>query len=155
MATVTPDYALYLLMRKDMDSLNHAGKMVAQGAHAANHAAASIGQGKFGPVAMAAFAEWEKSTPQGFGTTLVVSSIVDRYGCRRALQLTDITMIVENAVSYGVPAGVTNDPTYPLFDGGTTHAFSCSTCGWVFGARKDIAPFVGNLTLQPADPKAH
>src|SRR5688572_15156143 len=103
------ELVLYLLMRKDMDSLNHAGKMVAQGAHAANHAAFEIGHNKFGATAMTQFAQWEKSTTQGFGTTIVLSGIHTVKGSGR-LTMSDITRIVEAAKARGIPAGITLDP---------------------------------------------
>ena len=144
------DYVLCLLIRKDMDSLQHAGKMIAQGAHAANHAAAEIGKGIFGTPPMMIFSQWEKSTAQGFGTTLIFSGIIDRRG-HRGLTLDDITKIVDFAKGHGVAAGVTHDPSYPLHDGNTVHAIPCDTCGWLFGAKDQLSIFTRPLTLQPAE----
>ncbi len=153
MVDTIQDFALFILMRKDMDSLNHAGKMVAQGAHAANHAASEIGKGAFGTTAMMNFSLWEKSTPQGFGTTLVFSGIVDNRKGLRGLSIYDITHIVDSARAFGIAAGLTHDPSYPLHDGGTVHGFPCDTCGWMFGSRDRLWPLSSNLSLQPAAPE--
>jgi len=132
------DFALFLLMRKDMDSLRHTGKLIAQGAHAANHAASEIGRNKFGPTAMARFGTWEKSTEQGFGTTLVFGGIIDE-GYERGLRIEDIRTIVECVKTAGHPAGIVIDPSYPLHDGDVIHGFPCETTGWLFGSKNRIS----------------
>lgn len=149
------DFVLYLLVRKDMASLCHAGKMMAQCAHAANHAASEIGSNKFGAIAMSRFAAWEKSTPQHFGTTIVYGGIVapipGRSGTeQRVLRIDDIQTIVEHAKLSGHPAGIVTDPTYPLTDGQVVHAFPCQTVGWMFGLRKELAFLTDYLILHPS-----
>lgn len=138
------DFILYLFLRKDMDSLNHAGKMIAQGAHAANHAATAIAAGQFGAKVMQQFSQWEKQTSQGFGTTIVFGRVFDR-----PLTIQDIRLLVEEATRFGFAAGVTHDPTYPLLDGKTLHTFPCDTCGWIFGSKAELAFLLQKFDLHP------
>jgi hypothetical protein len=155
MVTEKKEYVLYILMRKDMLSLNHAGKMVAQGAHAANHCASMISSSKFGPEIMAQFHAWENSTQQGFGTTIVLGTISDRAPSgkqllSRPLKISDIQSIIETALVGGFAAGITHDPSYPLQDGATMHQFPCDTCGWIFGTKKDLAGLLKSIDLHGA-----
>lgn len=142
------DFALFLLMRKDMESLHHTGKLIAQGAHAANYAAFEIGRNKFGPTAMARFGAWEKSTEQGYGVTLVFGGIIDE-GYKRGLRIDDIRTIVECLKAAGHPAGIVTDPSYPLHDGDVIHGFPCETAGWFFGSKNEFQLILKNLTLYP------
>jgi hypothetical protein len=142
------DFVLYILMRKDMDSLNHMGKAIAQGAHAANHAAALIGSGAFGPRAMTDFRVWEKETAQGFGTVIVLGGVYD-HQVGVGIRLSDIKAVVEMAAAVGIAAGVTHDPSYPLQDGNVVHAFPCDTCGWLFGSKTQLAPLLKDFILHP------
>ncbi len=146
------DGVLYILLRKDMDSLNHAGKMVAQGAHAANHAPAAIGSLAFGTALRTAWMAWEKSTPQGFGTTIVLGGIADVWDQFqrkpvRGLTIADIRVTVEAAVKVGYAGAIVNDPTYPLQDGKTLHGFPCDTCGWIFGSKAGLQHVLRDLVL--------
>lgn len=139
------DPFLYLMIRKDMNSLNHAGKMVAQGAHAANHAADQLNRGKFGPENRTAFMAWEKSTDQAFGTTIVLGSYDGE-----PLTIGVIRNLVTNAIKLGYAGGIITDPTYPLFDGGVTHLFTCDTAGWIFGSKSGLEISMSRLSLHPA-----
>jgi hypothetical protein len=143
------DPILYIMIRKDMNSLNHAGKMVAQGAHAANHAADQLNRAKFGSENRTAFMAWEKSTDQAFGTTIVLGLVFDEPLTMQAIEDT-----VRIAVNIGYAGGIIHDPTYPLHDGGVVHAFPCNTAGWIFGSKADLAPVLKYLKLHPADPTA-
>jgi peptidyl-tRNA hydrolase len=142
------DFTLYLLMRKDMESFEHTGKMIAQGAHAANHAAEAIGSNQFGLDAMTQFAAWQKQTPQGFGTTIVFGGR-DSHSGKVGLTIEDIRIVVANARRLNIPAAVINDPGYPLRDGETMHAFPCDTCGWLFGSKADVQQVTEPLVLHP------
>lgn len=133
------DLVLYILMRKDMASLNHTGKAIAQAAHAANHAAESIAQNEFGTSVMAQFARWQKQSNQGFGTTLVMGGYHSRYGGDKPATIYDIRKTVERSRTIGFAAAVVTDPSYPLQDGATMHNFPCETCGWVFGAKEALS----------------
>ena len=142
--------ALYILMRSDLDSLNP-GKMVAQGAHAANQAAFEMRKlrervnhpnsgGATKTVAndrlLDMFEQWETSTPQGFGVTLCLDVTGE-----------ELPLVVEAAKSSGFAAGVTHDPSYPLRDGGVTHSLPLDTCGYVFGNKPDLGILLGQFDL--------
>lgn len=142
------DTMLYILPRKDMDSLNHAGKMAAQVAHAANHAADQIQQAKFGPANRTAWMAWEKSTEQGFGTTIVFGSILNT-----PLTIDSIRAIVQAAIAMGYAGGIVHDPTYPLQDGKVVHLIPIDTCGWVFGSKTGLEPVLKYLNLHGEDSK--
>lgn len=151
---VVNDYILYVLIRKDMHSLNHAGKMGAQIAHAANFAAFSIGNADYGSSNRNGWLAWEKSTQQGFGTTIVLGGInlvsSDKL-TRGGLSIDQIREIVERVCSLGFAAGIVNDPTYPLLDGKTMHGFPCDTCAFIFGSKTGLEPHLKSLILHPAD----
>lgn len=111
------DPTLYILMRNDMDSLNP-GKGMAQAAHAANHFTATIeSYSEF----QDEFNEWEKSTAQNFGRTIVL-----------AVSSEELLKMTDAAGKAHLLYGLIIDPTYPLQDGDTTHLLSLMTCGWIF-----------------------
>lgn len=155
-----PNPYLYLLIRKDLPSLNP-GKAVAHGAHAAN---------QFTFEANAAMAErvsgwqvqydrWINSTPSGFGTTITLH--VNYHELRAAVKV---------AKALGFRAGETYDPSYPYE---TTHEIArliqhpeefppvprgngtvvCFrrelTAGYVFGDKDELRPVLGNFPLMP------
>jgi Peptidyl-tRNA hydrolase PTH2 len=140
------DGMLYILIRKDMNSLNHAGKMVAQGAHAANHAADMLNNAKFGVDNRTAWMTWEKSTEQAFGSTIVLGKIFND-----PLTIQDIQDTVQVAIRLGYAGAIVHDPTYPLQDGQTLHSLPIDTCGWIFGSKADLAPVLKYLKLHPED----
>ena len=101
---------LYILMRTDLDSMNP-GKAMAQASHAGSAFARNAEPGY--NVDEKLYEEWRQSTPQGFGTVLVLG--VTEVQMRTAVQI---------AESFGVdrfPCDIIHDPTYPLQDGDTTH----------------------------------
>ena len=129
---------LYILMRTDMDSMNP-GKAMAQASHASNAFVSNAEPGY--NVDEELFNAWQESTPQKFGTVLV-------------LGVTEVQMrtAVEVAESFGVdrfPCDIIHDPTYPLQDGDTTHFIPVDTCGYIFGDKDDelLQAIVGNFSL--------
>ena len=117
---------LYILMRTDMDSMNP-GKAMAQASHASNAFVSNAEPGYY--VDENLFNDWQDSTPQGFGTVLVL-------GVTEAQMRT----AVEVAESFGVdkfPCDIIHDPTYPLQDSDTTHFIPVDTCGYIFGDKED------------------
>lgn len=142
-----PEPYLYILMRSDMDSLNP-GKMVAQGAHAANYfafemrkAALTVAErGSTAPKglqrATALFRQWETSTPQGFGVTICLD--VDEYS---------LPLVVNAAHDMGMTAGIVHDPSYPLMDGKVLHLLPLNTCGFVFGDKPKLEALLGQFSL--------
>ena len=117
---------LYILMRTDMDSMNP-GKAMAQASHASNAFVSNAEPGY--NVDENLFNDWQDSTPQGFGTVLVLGVTEDQ-----------MRTAVEVAESFGVdkfPCDIIHDPTYPLQDGDTTHFIPVDTCGYIFGDKED------------------
>ena len=114
-------------MRTDLDSMNP-GKAMAQASHAGSTFVHNAEPGY--NVDEELFNAWQKETPQGFGTVLV-------------LGVTEVQMRTAVAVaeSFGVdkfPCEIIHDPTYPLQDGDTTHFIPVDTCGYIFGDKENI-----------------
>tara|TARA_S200000501_G_C20769652_1_gene719978 strand:- start:807 stop:1214 length:408 start_codon:yes stop_codon:yes gene_type:complete len=131
---------LYILMRTDMDSMNP-GKAMAQASHASNAFVSNAEPGY--NVDEELFNAWQQSTPQGFGTVLVIEVNEDQ-----------MRTAVEVAESFGVdtfPCDIIHDPTYPLQDGDTTHFIPVDTCGYIFGDKDDtvLQSIVRNFELHP------
>ena len=129
---------LYILMRTDMDSMNP-GKAMAQASHASNAFVSNAEPGY--NIDEELFNAWQESTPQKFGTVLV-------------LGVTEVQMrtAVEVAESFGVdkfPCDIIHDPTYPLQDGDTTHFIPVDTCGYIFGDKDDalLEAIIGKFEL--------
>ena len=117
---------LYILMRTDLDSMNP-GKAMAQASHASNAFVSNAEPGY--NIDEELFNAWQQSTPQGFGTVLVL-------GVTEAQMRTAVSV----AESFGVdrfPCDIIHDPTYPLQDGDTTHLIPVDTCGYIFGDKED------------------
>ena len=146
-AVKEPEPYLYILMRSDMDSLNP-GKMVAQGAHAANYFAFQMRQaatvvaerGSTAPKdlqrAAALFRQWETSTPQGFGVTICLDVDGD-----------SLPKVVDGAIMMGMTTGIVHDPSYPLVDGAVCHLLPLDTCGFVFGDKSKLEALLGRFNL--------
>ena len=132
---------LYILMRSDLDSLNP-GKMVAQGAHAANqftHEMDTIiaGMEQNNPVASYfLYQSWKTSTPHGFGVTICLD-----------VSGQQLPLVVSAAKRANFVAGVTHDPSYPLLDGKVLHLLPLDTCGYVFGDKSDLRILLGQFDL--------
>lgn len=135
---------LYILMRNDLASMNP-GKAIAQGSHAANafdrHFHAFSQEANTRPVnsgvcgaSIKAFAEWENSTPQGFGTVLTLEG-----------KMVDISTTITVFKALGYIASVVHDPTYPIVDGDIVHHIPLDTCGYIFIPDKETDPVVGAL----------
>lgn len=127
---------LYILMRSDLDSLNP-GKMVAQGAHAANQFTHEMDDlvtmsGKENDL----YNQWKTSTPDGFGVTICLDV--------NGNQLKGVVTFAKRA---GFAAGVTHDPSYPLLDGSVLHLLPLDTCGYVFGDKSDLRALLGRFGL--------
>ena len=137
MEPVESPYALYILMRTDLDSLN-AGKAMAQASHAygalKQRARSHSGIQK-------EFLTWMGQTDQDFGNTLVL-------GAKEG----DIGEVLDHASRlYGknTMSGWVHDPTYPLRDGEVTHLIPLNTCAYLFARRADAKELVGHLGLHP------
>ena len=144
------DPYLYILMRSDLDSLNP-GKMVAQGAHAANQfthkveafqEAVKSDEDASHPTnakqqyVVNLFSQWKTSTPDGFGVTICLDILGDQ-----------LPLVVDAANNFRCIAGVTRDPSYPILDGKVIHSLPLDTCGYVFGDKSDLRILLGQFDL--------
>ena len=126
---------LYILMRTDLDSMNP-GKAMAQASHASNAFVSNAEPGY--NVDEELFNAWQQSTPQGFGTVLVLG--VTESQMRGAVTVAD---------QCGFMSDIVHDPTYPLRDGDTVHFIPLDTCAYVFGDKDDeiLQSLLGNFEL--------
>ncbi len=154
---------LYILMRNDLASLNP-GKMVAQGAHAANmfqtamerlasnvparevEDPAPAGE-QFDPAIAAAnahffkveiFKKWQASA-RDFGTTITLGvsgrELTQLIGWAKTNQL--------------MVADIVLDPTYPLMDGKFLHLIPLETCGYIFADKSHTSGLLSGVDLLP------
>lgn len=143
---------LYILMRTDMPSMT-TGRAMAQASHASNAFVHRWSKDK-------AVQEWQKETPYGFGTAIVLACNEDQ-----------LFTAVKNAQVAGVHSMVVEDPEYgrripnelvrlidtanevsprvPNNDGTTTIYTREATCGYVFGEKEQCQEFIGHLKLHP------
>lgn len=133
------DPRLYILMRTDLVSMN-SGKGMAQAAHASNafvhhvnNAVKTVTDDTFVHV-------WQKQTPQGFGTTIVLAVPDEK----------TMQELVESAIADGFFAGIVHDPGYPVRDGRVTHEIPLNTCAYIFLPEPDkVMGTLGRLPLHP------
>lgn len=120
---------LFILMRSDMDSMNP-GKAMAQAAHAATAFEKKIAT--YGGEYAELYKEWAGSTPQGFGTKIVLD----------AGNESNINEILFDAERSGelVVYDIINDPTYPIRDGSVVHYIPVNTCAYVFTDVENWSP---------------
>lgn len=122
MSGTATDPRLWILMRSDMVSMNP-GKAMAQATHAANAMVHCIKNAKCKDD-KALLAKWEKETPEGFGTCIVLD-----VGTESHLKDT-----IQDALEIdGTSGNSIFDPSYPIKDGTVTHLVNVRTCGWIFG----------------------
>lgn len=136
------DDRLYIIMRRDLDSLNP-GKAVAQGAHAATmflSAAQNNAKYEYGRVV-----KWLGK--RGFGTKICLAAGGPRPGNKDESWI--LEAVVKQAKEAGHLAGLVKDPTYPLRDGSVTHLIPVITCAYVFGGAQELKPILGNMSLMP------
>jgi hypothetical protein len=130
-------YALYILMRTDLASLNP-GKAMAQ----SNHAYGALKKRVRSHIVLQPkFIEWMGTTEQEFGTTLVL-------GAKEG----EIKLVLDRASRYfgkTTLSGWVYDPTYPVCDGEITHLVPLNTCAFLFASREDSIDLVGHLDLHP------
>ena len=136
---------LYILVRNDLASLNP-GKAIAQACHAANQMMHTFpgflddltDRGNIADHRRWAelYNEWILSA-KGFGTTISLS--VNEKEMRQSVKV---------AQGFGLHAGITHDPSYPLMDGQTLHLIPLDTCAFIF-ADKDDCWFLNRFSLVP------
>ncbi len=127
---------LYILMRTDLESMNP-GKSMAQASHASN-AFVHLADSGYN---VRLFEEWKESTPQGFGTVLVLG--VNEAQMRTAVHVAD------SCGTDQIVCGIVHDPTYPIVDGDTVHHVPLDTCAYVFGDKEDplLSSILQNFSL--------
>ena len=101
--------------------------MAQEATHASNAAIHKIRTDKQYNYMKPLLAKWEKETPQGYGTCIVLDAINEE----------EIKAAVYLAEDVGGCAGVVKDPSYPLKDGKVTHFLDIVTCAYVFGDAND------------------
>lgn len=141
-------HVLYLVPRTDLQSMN-AGKMAAQACHGQRYADSILGCPQGTALARshgwsdsnhAAYQDWCRETPQGFGTTIVLAGGT----CE------NLHAVVSEARALGLAAGVVHDPSYPVQDGSVFHHIPLDTVAWVFVPSPGIASCrIGTLELYP------
>ncbi len=122
----------YILMRNDVASLT-VGRQMAQASHAASAIAERMDRSERHNTAWKCWAKWERSTKQGFGTTIVLSV------SEKEMRDTITVALMARSQEESFTAGIITDPTYAVKDGDITHIVSLDTCGYILGDRDSEA----------------
>ena len=122
----------YILMRNDVASLT-VGRQMAQASHAASAIAERMERAERYDTAWECWAKWERSTKQGFGTTIVLSV------SEKEMRDTVAVALMSRSQEKSFTAGIITDPTYAVKDGDITHIVSLDTCGYILGDRDSEA----------------
>ena len=131
---MSSECVLYIIMRTDIASLTP-GKGMAQASHAYGALKSRIRSALY---MQPAYLTWMDTTPQGFGTTIVLGG--NEAGIQRALDTI-------YRLNLQVLADWVTDPTYPIKDGEILHLINLKTCAYVFGTRELCADVVGSFVL--------
>ena len=143
---------LYILMRTDLPSMG-CGRAAAQASHAANAFIHKHGNTKDAKA-------WTASTPQGFGTAIVLGASMD-----------EISVATKKAESQGFATQLIVDPDYAISISAEIVPFLNKelkgikieqsekdptkyiihrqeiTCAYIFGNKDELAPILGELPL--------
>ena len=147
------DLRLYVLMRNDLQSLT-VGRCMAQANHAASVFEHEFANSVKGP--RADVKEWKNQTKQGFGTCIVLAASKEQInalfdgGLKRWAgkgKVIDPDYVIR--VTHEVASFMRNVKFIPESADENTIAFSRSemTCAYVFGTKKELDPFLGELLL--------
>lgn len=133
------DIRLYLLVRSDLPSMN-AGKAIAQGSHAANHALFNLKKSR-NQQFKKWLKEWENQANidgacQGFGTCISLM-------CNEE----ELNGVLDLNRANGMPAGFVIDTTYPYQFQNQRLFMPAKTAGWIFGPQRDLRTY--GLRLYP------
>ena len=157
------DYTLYILMRNDLPSMS-TGRAMAQASHASNAFIHSVSKNK--PKSVKG---WQEQTTQGFGTAIVLAanlhtisavfSDIQDFKNLRGIYHNELFLDWVVDPEYGFR---TNTEIYKLIhpnliqesktivDGNNVTVFKREyTCGYVFGSKELLRPFLGALPLHP------
>ena len=130
------DVRLYVIVRSDLASMT-AGKAAAQATHAANKCVwqiQNLDAKEFESKFKSMLKTWEGD--RGFGTCIVL-----------AAPIAELVKIIIQCSQHSIQSGIMNDPSYPLRDGDFTHLIPLDTCGYVFGTKEEVEPFLNHLSL--------
>ena len=135
---------LYILMREDLGGSG--GKIGAQTAHAANKLETHVKRVKSKALpagrlheSLELFDEWKESSGQGFGVTIVLA----------VPNFQNLAKVITAAKEQGFIADTVFDETYPVPDpsGKFTHFVPCTTCGYIFGKKGELAVLTERFSL--------
>jgi peptidyl-tRNA hydrolase len=143
--TINANNVLYIIMRTDLPSMNP-GKAMAQASHASNAFIHKYGN-------MEGFVkDWQKQTPQGFGTVIVLGATQ-----AQLIEIESVELVYDPTYPYSVSAEI-----FPLINPETITAIPINkpdgsyilcrseiTCGYVFGTRENLKDIIGHLPLHP------
>ena len=142
---------LYILVRIDLPSMS-VGRTAAQASHAANAFIYKFG-GK------ADVKEWQKQTPQGFGTAIVLGVNVEQLK-QKLSEATHRGFFTEMVVDLDYVISVSKE-VMPFIDNKNLDHFEPSptdqtkyllhreevTCGYIFGDKEKLVELLGDLPL--------
>lgn len=151
------DLYLYILMRNDLSSMK-AGRVAAQASHAAN--AFIHKHGGF----IDRVGEWQKQTPQGFGTAIVLSAshdeITDALGRAHKAGITCSDAVKDPDYAMPFPTELRMYLDSDWFDNGDLKIETIPgdnkkvilhrpviTCYYIFGDKDALKPFIGHFPL--------
>lgn len=151
---------LYLFPNSGLSSMS-SGKAMAHTAHAANAFVHTMK--RMSSIDREIFNKWEASTPQGFGTTIVLQApwskvldVVDVIGKSPYANTgisTDPTYpyMVDDELADFIPETIDTAPRHPGAQGKTVLYRSEDTCAWVFGMKDNIhiQTVIGQFSLHP------
>jgi hypothetical protein len=163
---------MYILMRTDLPSMNP-GKAMAQAAHASNQCVREIRKklkdgaqkGPASPSLSDMFESWEAQTHHGFGTTIVLGAtgrelgnILDKmkFSCSKNEPMCVFGEVLDPTYPISIPNSdvaslLTRDITLVKNEetGSLTALIPMVTCGYVFGVKEEVQPFLEGLSLHP------
>lgn len=142
------DLYLYVFARTDMDTMGR-GRACAQVAHAANqfvfdnYIVPMSNQTILDKVAHRSIELWMTSTKKGFGTQ-IVKAIESEEALRNVISIAKENNFIADLVF---------DPEYAVPDGSTFHMVpNVLTCGYIFGDKNILKPYIGEIPLLSNDP---
>ena len=127
----------YVLVRTDTPGPASLGRMCAQVHHCGTQMTEEL-RAKNYPELNELYAEWQED--RTFGTVLTLAVIAS-----------EMRQAVSFAQLIGLHAGITHDPTYPIFlkDGDRTQVVTApvDSCAYVFGCKSQCQPVLGRFDL--------
>ena len=143
---------LYILVRTDLPSMG-AGRAAAQASHAANAFIHKFGN-------RAEVKEWQKQTPQGFGTAIVLGvnfdqlkdvvgqSIMAKFPCDTVVDTDYVISVSSEVIPYmnSDDSRIKIEPS-PIDPNKYLIHREEITCGYIFGDKEKLSELLGTLPL--------